>query len=186
MKLIRLVPIALLALPGLAAAQAAPDASVRTQRELWKDITRNFSLAATEVPESLYAFRPAPTVRTFGQIVGHVAGSQFSMCAVVLGEPARPEDAVERSKTTKADLVAALQASIELCEKAYAQSDALAQGQAELFGRMRTRLWILGLNAVHNGEHYGNLVTYMRIKGLVPPSSRPAQTPTPTPDGGTR
>jgi uncharacterized damage-inducible protein DinB len=186
MKLVRLLPIAWMALPTVVAAQTGSAGGVSTQRELWKDITRNFSLAATEVPESLYAFRPAPTVRTFGQIVGHVAGSQFSMCAVALGEPARPEDAVERSKTTKADLVAALQASTEFCEKAYAQTDAVAQRQAELFGRMRTRLWILGLNAIHNGEHYGNLVTYMRIKGLVPPSSRPAPTPTPTPDGGMR
>jgi uncharacterized damage-inducible protein DinB len=174
MRLARMIPIAFIALPGFAGAQAAPPGAVSTQRELWRDITRNFTQAAREVPESLYAFRPAPTVRTFGEIVGHVAGSQYNMCAVALGEPPRPEDAVERSKTIKADLVAALQASTEFCDRAYAQSDAMAHRQGELFGRTRTRLWILGLNAIHNGEHYGNLVTYMRINGLVPPSSRPA------------
>jgi uncharacterized damage-inducible protein DinB len=174
MKPAHWVPLALLMLPALAAGQAAPEGSVRTQRELWREVTRNFAQAAMEVPESLYAFRPAPTVRTFGEIVGHVAGSQDNMCGIALGEAPRPEDAVERSKSSKADLVAALQASSAFCERAYAQSEAAARGQAELFGRSRTRLSILGLNAIHNAEHYGNLVTYMRINGLVPPSSRPA------------
>jgi len=166
-----------LAAPGMALAQAgsAADPAVRSLRDLWKDVTRNVTLAAAEVPESLYAFKPVATVRSFGQLIGHVAGSQFNMCAVALGEAPRPEDAVESTKTTKAALVEALRASTEFCARAYAQSDAASQKQAMLFGQTRTRLSILGLNAIHNGEHYGNLVTYMRINGLVPPSSRPAQ-----------
>jgi len=167
-----------LAAPGMALAQGAGpagDPAVRSLRDLWKDVTRNVTLAAAEVPESLYSFKPTASVRSFGQLIGHVAGAQFNMCAVALGEAPRPEDAVESTQTTKAALVAALRASTEFCERAYAQSDAAGQKQAMLFGQTRTRLSILGLNAIHNGEHYGNLVTYMRINGMVPPSSRPAQ-----------
>lgn len=173
-----LLLFALAAAPALSSAQtraAAPGPAVGTLRELWKDITRNVSLAATEVPESLYAFKPVASVRSFGEIIGHIAGSQYNMCSVALGEPARPEDAIERTRTTKAALVQALRESSEYCDRAYAQADADAQRQTSLFGQTRTRLSILGLNAIHNGEHYGNLVTYMRINGLVPPSSRPRQ-----------
>lgn len=178
MKFPLVLLLALAAVPQGAPAQTArpaPGTAVGSLRELWHDITRNVTLAATEVPESLYAFRPTASVRTFGQIVGHVAGSQYSMCAVALGDSPRAEDAIEKTRTSKADLVAALQASTEYCERAYSQSDADAGRQTELFGRSRSRLSTLGLNAIHNGEHYGNLVTYMRINGLVPPSSRPAQ-----------
>jgi hypothetical protein len=139
MRFIRWASIAVLVLPADTAAQDTGGA-VHTQRELWQDITRNFSRAAAQVPESLYSFRPAPTVRTFGQIVAHVAGSQFNMCAVALGEPARPEDAVEQAKTTKPDIVAALQASTEFCERAYAQTDATSRTEMELFGRRMSRL----------------------------------------------
>ncbi len=80
---------------------------------------------------------------------------------------------MEKSATTKATLVDALKASTACCERACAQSDAAAQASVEIFGQQRTRLWVLGMNGVHNGEHYGNLVTYLRINGIVPPASRP-------------
>ena len=178
MKLPVVLALAVAGVPcaGYAQAQgAAPDAAVRTVRELWKSATDYVTQAAAEVPESLYSFKPAPTVRTFGQLIGHIAGSQYLMCAAALGDPPRAEDAIERTRTQKAELVAALKESTAYCEKAYAQSDASAQQQTQLFGQSRSRLYAFGLNATHNGEHYGNIVTYMRIKGLVPPSSRPRQ-----------
>ena len=152
-----------------------PNAAVGTARELWQDVTNYVTQAAAAVPESLYAYKPTATVRTFGQLIGHVAGAQYLICAAALGEPPRDEDEIERTRKTKTDLVAALKASTEYCGRAYAQTDAAAQGQTKLFGRDRTRLYALGLNAIHNGEHYGNIVTYMRTNGLVPPSSRPPQ-----------
>src|SRR5688500_18231993 len=94
--------------------------------------------------------------------------------ATALGEKASNEDDIEKSTTTKAGLIAALRASTEYCQRAYAQSDAASEGATTLFGRPSTRLRALVLNATHNSEHYGNLVTYMRIKGMVPPSSQPA------------
>ena len=175
MKLSLVFALTLATVPCAGYAQPqnpAPDAAVRTTRELWKSVTDYLTQAASEAPESLYSFRPVPSVRTFGELIGHVAGSQYLMCAAALGDPPRAEDAIERTMTKKAELVAALKESTAYCDKAYAQTDAAAQGQTQLFGQSRSRLYALGLNATHNGEHYGNIVTYLRIKGMVPPSSR--------------
>lgn len=172
--------VLLLSFTVLAASAAAqspeatpPSGAVNVSRELWQDVTRNITTVAEELPESLYAYRPTPEVRTFGQLFGHVAGSQYLFCAAALGEPERAEDAVEKSTTTKAGLVAALKASSEYCDRAYGQPDADATAATQLFGESRSRLFALIMNGQHNGEHYGNLVTYLRLNGIVPPSSRP-------------
>lgn len=152
-------------------ADAQVDA-VRTSRMLWEQFTDHITTVAEELPESTYAYRPTPEVRSFGQLFGHVAGAQYLFCAAALGEAPREEDAIEKTRTRKAELVAALKASTEYCARAYDQSDAAAAGNTTLFGQERTRLFALGLNAAHNAEHYGNLVTYLRLNGIVPPSSR--------------
>lgn len=163
--------VSVLALPGTIHAQSA-NAAVGTSKALWQQLTGYITAVAEETPESLYAFKPAPEVRSIGQLIGHVAGAQYLICAAALGEPPRQEDAIERSTTKKAELVAALKASTEYCTRAYGQTDAAAQGKTQLFGQEQTRLYALTLNATHNGEHYGNLVTYLRINKIVPPSSR--------------
>jgi len=170
--------LAIVGLAGTAQAQqpAAPsDLAVRTVREQWQAMTNYVTRAAADVPDSLYAYKPVATVRSFGQLIGHVAGAQYMICAAALGDPPRGEDEIEKTKTTKTELVAALRASTEYCGRAYAQTDAAAQQRTQLFGQERSRLAALGINATHNAEHYGNLVTYMRMNGLVPPSSRPPQ-----------
>ena len=153
-------------------AVEAQSAAVNTSKALWQQLTGYITAVAEETPESLYAYKPAPEVRSLGQLIGHVAGAQYLICSAALGEPPREEDSIERSMTKKADLVAALKASTEYCARAYAQTDAAAQGKTRLFGQEQTRLYALTLNATHNGEHYGNLVTYLRINKIVPPSSR--------------
>jgi uncharacterized damage-inducible protein DinB len=127
---------------------------------------------AEELPESTYAYKPTPDVRSFGQLFGHVAGAQYMFCAAALGESARNEDDIEKTKKTKSELVTALKASTDYCKKAYALSDKATQGKIKLFGQERTKLFALGVNANHDAEHYGNLVTYLRLNGMVPPSSR--------------
>ncbi|MGZ8376951.1 MAG: DinB family protein [Gemmatirosa sp.] len=164
-----------LALPTSAHAQqpaAATDPGVAAMREQWRQVTAFVTAAAEELPEAEYAYRPVATVRTFGQLFGHVAGAQYMMCAAALGEPARGEDEIEKSATTKAALVQALKASTAYCARAYAQPAAATAATVELFGQRQPRAQVLALNAVHNGEHYGNIITYMRMKGMVPPSSR--------------
>jgi uncharacterized damage-inducible protein DinB len=171
----RLVLTLALALPAPALAQKAPaaNAAVAAIRSQWEAQAGYLLRAAEQMPDSLYAFKPVATVRSFGQLIGHVAGAQNSMCATALGEPERAEDEIENSATTKAQLVAALRASSEHCRRAYAQTDAAAAADVTSYGEKQSRFAVLALNAVHDGEHYGNVVTYFRIKGLVPPSSQP-------------
>jgi uncharacterized damage-inducible protein DinB len=128
--------------------------------------------SAEEMPEADYAFKPTQGVRSFGQLIGHVADANYGICSTVLGQKS-PSAGVEKSKTSKADLVAALKASYEYCGAAYALPDQDAGAKVNLFGQDMTRMAALLANVSHNWEHYGNLVTYLRIKGQVPPSSQP-------------
>jgi uncharacterized damage-inducible protein DinB len=127
--------------------------------------------AAEKMPEEQYAFKPDPAARSFGQIVGHIADSNYHFCSTVLGEGnASPE--IEKTKVTKADLRAALHEAFSYCNRAYvALTDASANETVKAFGQERNKLGALWFNASHNLEHYGNLVVYMRLKGYVPPSS---------------
>ena len=159
---------------GQASAPAA-QSSVATIRGIWQQMSGYVTAAAEQVPDSLYSYKPTPEVRSFGQLIGHVAGAQYMFCAAALGDSARAEDDIERSRTTKAELVQAMKESNEYCNRAYAQSDADSRQPVTIFGMNRDRFFVLALNATHDAEHYGNLVTYMRINGLVPPSSQPRQ-----------
>jgi len=163
-----------LALPIPAFAQgASADAGIAAIRAQWEQQSGYLQRAAEQMPEADYAFKPVATVRSFGQLIGHVAGAQNTICAMALGDPERSEDEIEKSATTKAQLVAALRASSEYCRRAYAQTGAAAAAEATVYGDKQSRIAALALNAVHDAEHYGNVVTYLRIKGMVPPSSQP-------------
>jgi uncharacterized damage-inducible protein DinB len=164
--------------PGKDARAADPDPSaVAGVRELWQTSRDYIVAAAEQVPESEYAYRPTPDVRTLGQLFAHVAGSQRMLCAMALGE----KNAAGAAGATKAEIVAALRASNDDCARAYATSDAAAMRlappsdsiSAALLGTSHTRFYVLAMNAWHDSEHYGNIVTYMRLRGMVPPSSQP-------------
>lgn len=128
--------------------------------------------SAQEMPEANYSFKPVDTVRSFGQLVGHVADAQYEFCAAVVGDGKQPPG-IEKSKTSKADLIQALQDAFAYCDQAYnSMTDAHAAEMVKFFGHDMAKLTILDLNVSHNTEHYGNMVTYLRIKGLVPPSSQ--------------
>ncbi|MBI3208816.1 MAG: DinB family protein [Candidatus Solibacter usitatus] len=138
---------------------------------LYDQIKANVIKAADKMPEENYSFKPTPEVRSFAQLIGHVADAQYLFCSPVKGETRTPPG-VEKSKTSKAELTAALKEAFAYCDAAYgAMTDAEIVKTAKFFGRERTKLNILNFNASHNNEHYGNIVTYMRLKGLVPPSS---------------
>jgi uncharacterized damage-inducible protein DinB len=144
---------------------------VETMRGSLNYVKDFITKSAEQMPEADYAFKPTPEVRSFGQLVGHVADANYFICSTVLGE-ANPSPGVEKSKTSKADLTAALQGSYEYCSKAYSMSDANTGTKIKLFGQEQTRLVGLLLNVAHNWEHYGNIITYLRLKGQVPPSSK--------------
>jgi uncharacterized damage-inducible protein DinB len=177
-----LLGLALVAMPAapavaqdVATTTEAADPSLSAVREIWQQMTGYVTATAEQVPDSLYDWKPTPEVRSFGQMIGHVAGAQYMFCAAALGDSARAEDDIEKSRTTKAELLQALRESTEYCGRAYALTPAQLEETVNLFGMDRSKFFILALNATHNGEHYGNLVTYMRMNGMVPPSSQPRQ-----------
>ena len=168
----RILTVLMLSTSSLSAQVAGSGGAVAASRELWKEAHDYIVRAAEQLPDSLYDFKPTPKVRSFGQQFGHVAGSEFMFCAAVLGESARGEDDVEKSAKTKVQLVKALKDAGAYCDRAYAIADAASSAQIGLFGGRGTKLYYLGMNATHDWEHYGNLVTYLRLKGLTPPSSQ--------------
>ena len=129
--------------------------------------------SAEKMPDLNFAYKPVPEVRSFAQLLGHVADAQYTFCSAALGEK-NPALGIEKSKSTKEELVKAVQEAFAYCDKAYAAlTDANASEVLKFGNGERTRLNILAFNTAHNYEHYGNMVTYMRLKGLVPPSSEP-------------
>lgn len=160
------------AVPAIAQTGAV-NTGVASARDVWNGMTQNIIKSAEQMPEADYAFKPVATVRSFGELVGHVAGAQYMFCAMAVGDPPRAEADIESTVKTKAGLVEALKASTEYCKKAYAQTDAAAAAALKVFGQDQNRMYALTLNAAHNAEHYGNIVTYLRMKSMVPPSSAP-------------
>src|ERR1700738_914034 len=127
--------------------------------------------SAEKMPEENYNFKPTEAVRSYGQIVGHVADAQYTFCSLALGET-NPGLKIEQTKTTKADLVAALKDAVAYCDKAYdGMTDASGSQMVKLFDMDLPKLGVLNINNMHDMEHYGNLVTYMRLKNIVPPTS---------------
>ncbi|MGH7577251.1 MAG: DinB family protein [Longimicrobiales bacterium] len=155
----------LLASPG---AQApAHVASIRFTYDLAKGyITRSVE----KVTDEQFAYQPTEEVRTFAGIVGHIADANYMFCSTAKGEE-NPNSREIESLTDKAELAQALAESFAYCDEAYAMSDEEAGGTVEMFGQTLTRLGVLSFNVTHDYEHYGNLVTYMRMNGVVPPSS---------------
>ena len=182
----RLAPVLLLAVASPLWAQGATHADhadhashamhqadgVAAVRPLYEQFRNWLVASAEQMPEADYAYRPVEGVRTFGELIGHVANASFMFCSAASGTKS-PATGDYEKVSGKADLVAALKASFAFCDAAYQMPDSKAMaGEIELFGMKGSPLWVLNFNAVHNAEHYGNLVTYTRMKGMVPPSSQ--------------
>ena len=151
-------------------ASQAQDPLTADSKASYTTISAFFVRAAEAMPEEDYSFKPAPTVRTFGQVVGHIADNQYMWCSAVNGE--KKESNIEQTETSKAGLVAKLKEAVAYCDSVYASfHDSDAAVKINAFGRERTKLSTLDFNTGHIYEHYGTLATYLRIKGVVPPSS---------------
>jgi uncharacterized damage-inducible protein DinB len=158
---------------AVACAQENP--LVTTSKNVY-NIAKNDILGSVDkIPEDLWSYRPTPDVRTVGQMFAHVADGQYEFCGVV-NEGKVVSRNIEKTDTTKAEIVPALKEAFAYCDAAYAKmTDANAAEIAGLFGMKITKLGAMDFNTAHTMEHYGNLVTYMRLKGIVPPSSTPRQ-----------
>jgi uncharacterized damage-inducible protein DinB len=167
-------PAIVLAQDGATPARPAAGFAVASVRPLY-EMSRNWLIkSAEQIPEADYAFKPTPEVRSFGQLIGHLANANYMFCSAALGEKSPATQDFEKT-TQKAALVKAIKDALAYCDGAYQMTDEQAAGPAELpMENMKgTKLWVLAFNVSHNNEHYGNLVTYFRLKKMVPPSSQP-------------
>ena len=154
------------------AATPAASPTIGSVRGMMDLVKGYLTKAAEQVPEEHYAFKPTPDVRSMGEVFAHIADANFNICGMVSGEKP-PMSGIEKTKKAKAELTEALAASFSFCEKAFdGMNDARASEVVKFFvPGTHTRLGVLAFNAAHDFEHYGNIVTYMRLKGMVPPSS---------------
>jgi uncharacterized damage-inducible protein DinB len=172
------IPVLAALVFGLAAASSAQSANPISDgiRSQWNGVKRNLQQSAEMMPDASYDYRPVDGVRNFGEIVAHVAGANYMFCAAAKGEKSPfAEDNFEKTAKTRAAIIKATADAIAYCDGAYtALTDATAgQMVPQPFGQgQTTRTAVLVGNLGHINEHYGNLVTYFRINGIVPPSSR--------------
>jgi uncharacterized damage-inducible protein DinB len=182
MDMKQLISFAMILVAGTTtiAAQSAPPAAdagyTASVRASWNAIKRNVSRSAQAMPDEGFAFKPTPDVRSFGQLLGHLANEHYIFCSVMKSEK-NPHEGVDfEKKTTKAEFVKDINDSIAYCDAAYAAMKDDAKLLAPLGPNQRDTLFGSALmNVTHDSEHYGNLVTYLRMKGIVPPSSQPSR-----------
>lgn len=168
-----LVVALVLAYPLVTTAQKSVAGAMTEQ---WNAAKGNILASADQMPEAEFSFAPTPAVRSFGAILAHLAGANYVFCAAASGEkPPYSEDHFEKTTKTKAEIVKALKESVGYCDKAYSAAtdqNLSAPVTAPFGGGQQARASVLLGNIGHQQEHYGNLVTYFRLKGMTPPSSR--------------
>lgn len=153
-------------------AAPPPPISASAGLKSLQGMVKGFIIRAAEaMPEEHYAFKPTPEVRSFGEIVAHVANTQYNFCVPVRKVENPNKTNLEKTATTKAQLVAAVKEAFAFCDPAYEITDAGLNEMVKWGQRDIAASYTLTFNVAHNNEHYGNLVTYMRLKGLTPPSS---------------
>jgi hypothetical protein len=126
--------------------------------------------SAEKMPEDGYSLKATPAVRTFAQVIGHISEAQGMICGGILNQQVK----IDTTKSAKADVIAELQKSFAVCDKAYDQlneGNAMQVGGSGFMGG--TMVGRLYGNIIHDNEMYGTVVVYLRMKNIVPPSSEP-------------
>jgi uncharacterized damage-inducible protein DinB len=156
--------------PPQAQPQTVDPNPMSTEAKNAYNSVKNYLLKAAEkMPEENYVFKPTPEMRSFGELLAHIADAQMRTCSMINGAQKNADAA---SKKTKADLTAAFQASVVECDTAFnSLTDATASQLIKMGSRQRSKLGALVGVTVHDNESYGYMSVYFRLKGLVPPSS---------------
>lgn len=143
-------------------------------------VKRNLTGSADKMPAEHFGFKPAPEVMTYSELLGHLMNTQYGYCHAVKGGPNPAAGKDFMTTTDKAAMIQIVKDSFAYCDDAYAgltEANALQMITVGVAPNQRqiARVNQLTQLVVHGNEHYGNLITYMRIKGIVPPSSTPTQ-----------
>ncbi len=165
---------ALFVFTAVLSAQSQPaNPLMRSSKGIYSISKGDVMGSVSAIPDDLWSYQPTKDVRTVGQLFAHIADGQYEFCGAALeGKPVSKD--IEKTAKTKAEIVSALKDAFAYCDAAYDKlDDAKASEIISFFGMKVTRLGVMDFNVAHNMEHYGNLVTYMRLKGIVPPSSAP-------------
>ncbi len=156
---------------GGALAQAQDSALLGPLKQQWENIRRNVVGTAEVVPEDMYSFRPTPEVRSLREQLIHIVEENYFFMGMVSGEREQPPGNLQ----TKAQIIQALNDSYDYGAQVLdGLNDSTAMETVPLMGNRQGPRWSAALmNIADNQNHYGNLVVYMRMNGIVPPSSRP-------------
>jgi uncharacterized damage-inducible protein DinB len=154
-------------------AEAAANPVVWSAKMLYRRDAKNMTAAAEEMPEDKYSYHPTPGQWTFGKLVAHIAQSNGGLCGALSGATAPA--AVHVSDTaSKADLVAGLKASFAFCGPALdGLTDAKLGETVTVFHRSMPRAMALLVLTADLADHYSQMAAYLRLNGMLPPSSRP-------------
>ena len=167
MRLLFVMTATLLAAGSAAAQTSSP--IISEMRQFYEIRKGDLTKAADRMPADAYGFKPTPEIRTFAELLGHIIDAQMGFCSSVRGEPRRLNAG---AMTAKAELVAALKTSFDECDSAFASmTDASAKEMLKAGNGQRSKLGTLLYATLHDNEEYGYLAMYLRLKGLVPPST---------------
>jgi uncharacterized damage-inducible protein DinB len=159
-----------LMISGAALGQGSPFAS--ELQASYERIKPNILKAADKMPAENYSFKPTPDIRTFARVVNHVTEAQLHICGAANNTDPSAMAKVPPETADKATIVEALKASFAECDKAYGGlTDANATEMLQAGPAKRSRLSMLWGNIAHDNEQYATLSLYLRLKGIVPPSS---------------
>ena len=170
---------AALVTPSAALAQQAPAAAPQTftlsgnMIRGYQNLQRNLTEAAEKMPDASYSFKPTPEVRPFGELVAHVALTQFGTCAALKGDAAPPhKEDKEDAARSKTELVALLKESTAYCDPLLTalKDEELTTLTKAGQNQVAKGLFLVGTNT-HGNEMYGTMAVYLRLKGIVPPST---------------
>jgi uncharacterized damage-inducible protein DinB len=167
-RMVVMAALAVIAMAAPAAAQAH-DVSMKGQYEMVKAwITKS----AAMMPEADYSFKPTPQVRSFGQVLGHIANAVGMICVAPTGAKSPLAGDAEKL-ASKAEVTKALADVFAACDTAWAGvTPSWNTEMVDFFGKSQSKMAVIAFNTSHAFEHYGNLVTYLRLKNLVPPSTQ--------------
>src|SRR6185503_4160024 len=166
------IVLAALSISSAPVSAQAPDPTIASVKAIYESVKGYITKSAAQVPEDKYKYQPTKEVRTMGQLFGHIANASALFCSTAGGMDAGGPASDAEKMTSKAELQKALAAGFAACDHAFAMVNAKnASESVTLFGAKHSRVGALAFNNAHLYEHYGNLVTYMRINGMVPPSS---------------
>jgi uncharacterized damage-inducible protein DinB len=152
--------------PDLPNPSTAPNPLTNTLSIFRSNMQDKIMKSAEAMPESKYSYRPTKDVRSFAEILNHVADISYYLCSNMKGEATPPPAAARGSKT---EIIASLKGSFNYCDGAFSGfTDAHLNDPADFWGHRTNKMFILTQVGNHDALHYGNLVTYLRLNGLVP------------------